>query len=381
MYDTDNSREKSTFERIFRKITTLSLHDCLLNWPEIVSIASQFTSLAILLLGNNGLTSLAGSSDLSTTITAINLESNDFTALSSISPLTKFPNLRKLILKNNAIAAIAEPAAPKPVFAASLSDVDLSHNAIDSWAFIDALQSAFPGLTALRLSHNPLFKSLTAPGVGGRPLSADDGYTLAIARLPALATLNFSPVAPKDRLNAESYYLSSIAAELGAAPAADEQAILATHPRWHALCDEYGEPPVKRVDGAVNPNSLAAQLQRFRFCVAVTDGAAPTWETELPRALSVYAVMGVAGRHFGAPPPKLRLVWETGEWEFAAPRGRGYQAESAEDGWWDSDDEDEDMAAGGGARVPREVELVAGTRSIGTWVDGELVNIRVELLE
>lgn len=42
---------------------------------------------------------------------------------------------------------------------------------------------------------------------------------------------------------------------------------------------------------------------------------------------------------------------------------------------WDSEDSDAEM---GMERVMREVEIVPGTRSIGTWIDGVEAVVRVE---
>ena len=71
-----------------------------------------------------------------------------------------------------------------------------------------------------------------------------DGYTLTLARLPQLRTLNHSTITDKERLNAETYYLGQIARELAQTPAAQRAQVLAAHPRWPALCEEYGEPAV-----------------------------------------------------------------------------------------------------------------------------------------
>jgi len=91
-------------------------------------------------------------------------------------------------------------------------------------------------------------------------------------------------------------------------------------------------------------------------------------------SFTVYSALGIVGKKFGLPPMKLRLIWETGDW---VPAG---QDALAVDTAWDSessgDEGDKEM---GTERVSREVELVAGTRTVGTWVDGVEANVRVEL--
>jgi hypothetical protein len=99
-----------------------------------------------------------------------------------------------LLLKDNKISEIASSKRNIPSFSPTVIDVDLSYNEISSWSFIDQLQDVFPGLTALRIAHNPLYQSLQT--ADGRALTAEDGYMLTIARLGQLKTLNFSPVSP-----------------------------------------------------------------------------------------------------------------------------------------------------------------------------------------
>ncbi len=106
----------------------------------------------------------------------------------------------------------------------------------------------------------------------------------------------------------------------------------------------------------------------------------------------MYSVLGLVGKKLRLSPLALRLVWETGEWDYAEDTGgrEGWD-------WWDSEDEDEDEGevemdtADGlprgkpvghrltGRKVPREIEIVAGTRPIMTWVDGDEACVRVEM--
>lgn len=207
-------------------------------------------------------------------------------------------------------------------------------------------------------------------------MTPEDGYMLTIARLACLSTLNYSFITDKERLNAESYYLSLIAKEVAFAPAADEEAILAAHPRYKALCEEYGEPVIEREKGGVNPNSLAARLVQIKLYVKDGDGGEEKGsrdaELEIPARCTAYTLIGMASRTFGIKPTGLRLVWETGDW-VPAPRGDVRADLESE-----SEDEEDDEENGAG-RVAREVEIVPGTRSVGTWIEGMEATIRVEL--
>jgi hypothetical protein len=317
------------------------------------------------------------------TITDLSFEDNSFTSISALRPLTKLPNLQRLVLKSNKISTIAPPDARFPIFSSTVTEVDLSFNELITWSFIDALAIVFPGLTALRISHNPLYQSLQA--ADGRALTAEDGYMLTLARLGNLTSLNYSPILPKERLNAESYYLSLIGKELNFAPHDLEKQIVASHPRYNELCEEYGEPVINREVNKVNPNSLAARLIRFSFYLSDSAKSAlvqmqtgvkeAKFEAEIPMSFTAYSLLGVVGKRFGIKPMKCRLVCETGDW-MPAPRNN----DQLEEGW-DSDDseEEEGKETVGAGRVMREVEIVPGTRAVGTWIDGMEAVVRVEV--
>src|SRR4051812_46390292 len=99
---------------------------------------------------------------LTTTVTDLTLEENSFHSLSDLLPLTKLPKLQRLVLKSNKISEITASEAEIPLFSSTVTHLDLSHNEISNWAFIDKLEHVFPGLTSLRVSHNPLYNSLQA---------------------------------------------------------------------------------------------------------------------------------------------------------------------------------------------------------------------------
>lgn len=349
--------------RIFANITTLKLESNLLSWEDLVSITHQFPTLTTFSASSNFYSSLT-SHVLNPTITDLTLEENLLSSLSALEPITKLPNLQRLVLKSNKISEIGTPI---PKFPQTLKEVDLSFNEISTWSFIEQLEHVFPGLTSLRVSHNPLYETLNAPD--GRKLTTDDGYMLTLARLGNIKTLNHSPISDKERLNAESYYLSLIVKEVQFAPEELGEQILASHPRYKWLCEEYGEPDIKRNKNAVNPNSLAARLLRLK-CYLASDKTA-VHELEIPMSCTAYTVLGVVGKQFGLVPMDCRLIWETGDWMSA----RTTMAD-VEDEDWDSEDSEAETATG---KVMREVEITPGTRSIGTWIDGMEATVRVEL--
>lgn len=360
-------KERNRCLKAFANVSILRLEENLLPWEELAMITHLFPTLSTFGASSNLYTTLTPHV-LNPTITDLTLEDNLIPSLSAISCLTKLPKLQRLVLKSNKVSEIATSGSPIPVFSTTLTEVDLSFNDLSTWLFIETLKHVFPGLTSLRVSHNPLYESLQAPD--GRTLTADDGYMLTLARLGNLKTLNHSPINPKERLNAESYYLSMIAKEIQFAPGNMREQILGTHPRYAWLCEEYGEPDLQRSANAVNPNSLAARLLRIRFYLAADHSS--TYEAEIPMSCTAYTVLGMVGKYFSMKPMKCRLIWETGDWMPAKSLVADFDA----DDWDDSDDSEDETRE---ERVMREVEIVPGTRSIGTWIDGSEATVRVEV--
>lgn len=79
------------------------------------------------------------------------------------------------------------------------------------------------------------------------------------------------------------------------------------------------------------------------------------------------------GKKLNAMPLDLRLVWETGEEDPLGIDG-GYEGIVE----WDSD-EDEEQTKPMMDKVAREVELIPGTRTLGTYIEGREANVRVEM--
>lgn len=357
---TENEQDQAI--KAFAGITSCKLEEDLLSWEDLAQLTHQFSDLTTFSASSNLYTSLTPHS-LNPKITGLTLEDNLITTLSSIASLTSVPKLRRLILKSNKISDVGGAIQ----FPNTVTEVDLSFNEISTWAFIDELQHVFPGLTSLRVSHNPLFESLSTPD--GRALTADDGYMLTLARLGNLKTLNHSPINEKERLNAESYYLSMIAKEVRHAPEQLRESILKSHPRYNWLCEEYGQPDIQNIANTINPNSLAARLLKIKFYLA--SHPAKSFEVEIPKGSTAYTTLGLVIKNLGVMPLKTKLIWETGDWMTVRPTVTNF-----DDDEYDSEDSEEEKTSN---RVMREVLIVPGTRSIGTWIDGSEATVRVEV--
>lgn len=380
----------------------LAVDETLLPWDETCHIATRFPSLTLLYASSNQLSRLSpmpSSSSLTTSLTSIYLEFNDFTSLSDIASLAALTSLHDLHLKGNRISVTESDSTDgPPVFSNTLTYLDISYNKIHQWSFIDVLPDSFPGLTSLRLAHNPVYDhpgfddtaaaAASPAAAAAKATVTEEAYMLTIGRLAALTSLNFSAVTPTDRNNAEMFYLSRIGRQLAAVPETPEAEakVLAQHRRYQELCALYGEPVVNRRK-EVNPAFLEARLINVAFQLHALEGEDETVvekRVQIPRSFDIYAVKGIAGRLFGHAPLRLRLVWETGEWDPVA----GFDDEAGDS----SEDEDvggeQDEATGGGEAqstnragrwIKREAELTDSPRQFGFCVDGFDVTIRVEL--
>lgn len=373
-------------------IRYLGLADTILSTDDIALVTATFPSLQTLILANNELESWntnSGTSGLPETIHSLDLSGNQFKALNSLKSLLTLPVLLALILKTNKIDSPIQPstsATTPTILSQTLKTLDLRSNQITTWALPTSLPTYFPALQNLLIAPNPLYTTLTS-FEDNKPLTPSDGYILTLARLPQLQTLNHSTITDEQRLNADTYYLKQIVWEIEAAPRDQHGAILASHPRWQDLCKDFGTPLVdsapRREKGEIDPSTLAARFVAVTFYLedglrdALCDEALyfgeHEWIVDVPRSASVYALHGRVGKDMeGVLPLNLKLVWETGERDPVRMGGDGSEAPE----WWDSSDEED--RDGEGEWVAREVELVAGTRMVGSYFEGREARVRVE---
>jgi hypothetical protein len=220
-------------------------------------------------------------------------------------------------------------------------------------------------------------------------MTVDEAYMLTLSRISALQVLNYSTITEKDRSNGELYYLSLIGKELSASPETAESDILKAHPRYHDLCQIYGEPLIARASkaagstAAINPRSVAARLVRIAFHLSSgnthdTSSADGVKVKEIPRSYDTYQVKAIASRLYGLTPFEFRLIWETDELDPVSKENMDIEDE------WDSEDEDgqelSTLQSGEYDKfVKREVELVDTTKDIGFWFQSDLVEARVRI--
>jgi hypothetical protein len=391
-------KEFHSAKQAFNGIQELDLDDMTLSWEDIMQILPEFDTLRTLSASSNGLRSLDYSSSLlpgpalASSLTSLSLEYNQFKSLSDLLGIKYLPSLERLSLKGNEISEVSQRGDDEDsghsktnlVFDERLRYIDLSYNAIQSWDFVEALPDVFPGMTALRLSHNPV--NFSSTNEKKTLWTLEVAHMLTVARLGKLTSLNYGAISPTERTEAETYYLSQIAKAMAEVPEQLEHTVTSQHKRYAELCRIHGTPDViRRGTQTVNPDFLEARLIKLTFYMPANtkpgQQQAITKEREIPRGLDIYSVKGVAGRMFAEKPLSLKLVWETGTMDPVA----------GSDDIID-DDSDEEASAEGPENIPeqtyesklsrfveREVEIEDSTRQIGNFVDGTEARVRVEL--
>lgn len=374
-------------------------------------------------------------------MTTLVLDNNLFTSLVFLpNVIHVFPNLKALSLQGNQISNIGLLSRPGPdreaISFPQLGSLNLSHNLITDYAFIDALPQLFPGLTSLRVSNNPFFSSVTSthplasdkiPTLTSSTASApphrisasprtprsDAPYSLTLARIPTLLSLNHSTITSRDREEGEIYYISIAERELSAAIA--EKSLYSTeryvsnakrqYPRYEELCRKYERDSVldkkqsasKETSAQTSyaPGTLGVRLVKTRFYIPqtdegsrATDGVIPTAFSRLiPRTISVYTLKAFLTRTFSLPALQFRLIYESPELDpVVAPRGSNDRADWESWGDWDLDHplKDPDAAEKQGKKwKKREVEILDGTREWGFYIEEGVIDatIRIELLK
>lgn len=242
------------------QLSSLSLSNTLLqqdNQTLGLMVSRHFPGIKTLRIADDEArtTSSLGVEALPAHITALDLSSNSYSTLSDLQHLSHCHELQKLNVEKCHIVGVGERGT---VVSSSSTSLDLAHNSIESWDVIDALHVAFPAMTQLRMTGNPIYNNLKS--ATGKKLMAEDAYMLTIARLPQLDMLNYSKITEKERLNADKYYLHEITAELAAADLDRRHEILDKHPRWSELCEEYGEPAIP---GKIFPVTLLTLRMRL----------------------------------------------------------------------------------------------------------------------
>jgi tubulin-specific chaperone E len=215
-----------------------------LHFPALISLSIAGNNFHTFDTAHIGLSAFA----LSTVSTLI-LDNNAFTSLVPLckSIMQVFPNMASLSLQHNRVSSLTDPESTAeeslPIYT-SVTSVSLSHNAITTRTLISSLPQLFPNLTSLRVSGNPFFHK---PSSSSAAHTDEAAFSLTLARLPSLKTLNYSPITDKDRMDGELYYLSVAGKEIsqlsqrtGGFPTSEDlKTLRQTWNRYEELCAKY----------------------------------------------------------------------------------------------------------------------------------------------
>lgn len=429
---------------------------------SVISGLPRFPALKLLSLSQNRLSHLQDFSayglDLHLpSVKTLILDNNLFMSLAFLpNILQAFPRLKELSLQGNQInrtglSSDLDLDKQAPSFP-QIESLNLSHNLIQDYSFIDDLARVFPRLTSLRVSNNPFFTvtsirspvrdealykakiasstSNAPPGrVSGLPGTSrsDAAYSLTLARIPTLLTLNHSTITLRDREEGEIYYTSLAERELSVAIAripsgtrnldSDFNELKKRYPRYEELCQKYDRDSVFDTQKASKsqaapknsgahltyaPGTLGARLIQTHFYIPsptnpagevsaqtarsaageLLRGTTTTFSRLIPRTISVYTLKALLARTFDLPALQFRLIYQSPELDpVMSQRGSNEKATWEAWGDWDLDNPPQKgVEKEGNKWKRREVEIMDGTREWGFYVeDGATdVTIRVE---
>lgn len=385
------------------------------------------------------------------------LDNNLFTSLAFLpNVLYAFPGLKALSLQGNQISSIGlsldQGSDKKTVSFPQLESLNLSQNPIKDYSFVDDLPRLFPRLTSLRVSNNPFFTSLDgiqppihdelpsraivssrkSSGLPGplsppsRVSSTDAAYSLTLARIPTLVSLNHSTITSRDREEGEIYYTFLVERKLSAALAmipsstpsrwSEVNELKKRYPRYEELCRKYDRDCIfdtletssrqlaskdNKADRTYAPGTLGARLIKGVFYVApsaiptgtastqtalsatseLRSGEPATFSRLIPRTISVYSLKALIAQTFALPALKFRLIYESQELDpLVTPRGSNEKATWEAWGDWDLDCPPREGAEKEGERWKRrEVEIVDGTREWGFYVGDGVADVKIRI--
>ncbi|EXJ85067.1 hypothetical protein A1O3_05742 [Capronia epimyces CBS 606.96] len=413
----------------FRTLQELHMNECLLTPAQILQVLSSaglhgFSSLKTLSLSSNELETVddinANQEFAYPSVTAVVLDNNRFTNLSSLPTLTAlFPNTSTLSFQGNAISHLGLGPATEtgPRRFEQVETLNLAGNQISDYSFVDALATMFPNLTSLRISRNPLFaqaepSTVDAQNSRAASLSDSTSYYLTLARIPHLKSLNYTAITPRDREEGEIYYLSVAEKEIkpilesrdsnDSSLLPDQRVNLARqrHPLYSTLCAKHDRDdvidrflqiskqtpettstPARSALEDYAPGTLGSRLVDTYFYIHRTGPqedvtSTPTltstiqsssFRRPLPITVSVYRLKSLLAKQLNLPALQFRLIYESHEYDPVEPISRTTAMGGGKEDWeawgdWDVDDDD-DLA--GSAQEP------IGAEDRASAVDGK----------
>ncbi|KJE95391.1 hypothetical protein CAOG_005845 [Capsaspora owczarzaki ATCC 30864] len=271
-------------------LQSLFLNNSGLAWAHFSSVGVAAPNLLELHARSNHLSSPAVSEvqDLAVAfphLEHLDLDANEISSWDSIQPvLGHISNLKRLILSRNKLVDIS-PLQDTSLFP-SLSALSLLGCPIDKWSSVNALGS-LQKLSELRFSDVPLVKDF----------SVVDARLILIAKLRGLTFCNGSDITPRERDDAERFYLARFASDwvvAGREPGDARVAFDREHPRFNALIAIHGAPSVP------SASATSSALKHTLIELNLTHGSRSQLK-KLPRNLSIAKLRMMVAKLFAIP--------------------------------------------------------------------------------
>ena len=231
---------------------------------------------------------------------------------------------------HNESATTNNKGMPPSIYFPQLKSLQLSDTKIEKWTDLDGL-SLLPNLTSLRLRRCPLLSSL---GTG-------ETRAVTIARIGNLTKLNASDINPKERIEAERRYVSSVACQLLQMPqeplprqSTDKEASLSPereeflkgHKAFAPLMEKHRDAIASTMEtasssssatdtpwsltGASNKNALVVVNVTIQSMAPSSCHQEPLVR-RLPGSLPIKRLKAMCARSFGLDPDLQRLHFRT----------------------------------------------------------------------
>ncbi|KAF9100654.1 hypothetical protein BGX29_006393 [Mortierella sp. GBA35] len=268
-----------SFEYAFKNLRALAMNRVYISWDEMNMLELSMPNLELLQIGFNLFTEL-GKSDDSTPVTEqkvkgfaklenLHLEGNQFVDWNQILRLSRLPKLKSLDLSENKLASVIGPQDPEDF--KLLESLRINDNDLKDWSSIDQL-GLYKSLKSVWIENNPTMAKAAVDQTAAKVET--DSRTVTIARMAHITRLNGTEILKKNRIDAELYYLKTVAlATVGSEPSV----IQAAHPRFEELCEIHGRPDTSDETRKATSDLLKDRLLSITFVTKDTiDGPAKT---------------------------------------------------------------------------------------------------------
>lgn len=182
-------------EDVVESVESIDLSLTLINNDLLNQLSKVFPNLKELHLTDNNYSQLPTSVQLFKNIHTLNVSFNKLDQIPTI--VSQIPSLRALNMADNKLETLLPKTA---ITLANVEEINLRRNNICQWKEVDQIAISFPKLINLSVNHNPLFDKL----------SIEESEFSIIARIPSIAHLNGVSISPRERTNAELYFISQV---------------------------------------------------------------------------------------------------------------------------------------------------------------------------